>query len=174
MSEPKGRNGSGLTRREALKRAAVVGGAIWAAPVVQTIGAGRAWASHASCPFRFWVKFEVDEDTGQVDPCDSMVPGPGDGEGHCFPNAELLSKGVVGGGCNCGVTAEFDNLTKTMTVTLPQGTFADEVRIKCGTECQVVEGQHGSRVVTAQCPAVPGAGMSQIEVVFCSATDCSS
>lgn len=171
MSES--RKGAGLTRREALRRAAVVGGAVWAAPVVQTIGARSAWASHASCPHRFWVKFEVNETSGALDPCDSMVPGPGGGEGHCFPNAELLGLGTKGGGCNCGVTAEFDNLTKTITVTLPEGTFADQVRIKCGTDCQVVEGQHGSRTVTAQCPIVPGAGMSQIEVLFCSATDCS-
>ncbi len=35
---------SGLSRRELMKRSAMVGGTIWVAPAVSTLTAGRAWA----------------------------------------------------------------------------------------------------------------------------------
>ncbi len=42
---------TGITRRDALKRGAVVGGAvIWASPVVQTIGMRDAWAQSTPSP----------------------------------------------------------------------------------------------------------------------------
>lgn len=47
MSE--GWSGEGLTRREALKRGALLGGAlVWTAPIVQTVGMSRALAAHTS------------------------------------------------------------------------------------------------------------------------------
>ena len=76
-----------LTRREILKRGAVFGGAlVWATPVVQVVGMGRARAQTPSpgC-LRYCMKWEVEnndpvQDTGVIDdiayvtPCDD-VPG---------------------------------------------------------------------------------------------------
>lgn len=49
MSDDQGAVQPGITRREALKRGAILGGAlVWATPVVQTIGMRPAFAEHDS------------------------------------------------------------------------------------------------------------------------------
>ena len=53
---------TGITRRELLKRGAVLGGAlVWATPVVQTIGMRAAFAQSTSpdCPNLYCVKADV-------------------------------------------------------------------------------------------------------------------
>jgi hypothetical protein len=61
---------TGITRRDLLKRGALVGGAVlWATPVVQVVGMGRAYAKDVSpnCS-RFCLKWNVDanEETGEL------------------------------------------------------------------------------------------------------------
>lgn len=80
----------GISRRDLLKRGAALGGAVvWATPVVQTLGMGRAFAQSATPVVEFsyvamlircgddpdihFIKWEVDENAWESDP--GMTPG---------------------------------------------------------------------------------------------------
>lgn len=67
-----------ITRRDALKRGAVIGGAlVWATPVVQAVGMGRAFARETSpgC-IRYCLKWEADANSLQVGSTTGSEPCP--------------------------------------------------------------------------------------------------
>ncbi len=114
MSENKG---EGISRRDLLRKGAVLGGAVvWATPVVQTLGMGRAYAQTASptgdsdisyiginvtnCDENdgiddFFVKWEEGED-----PPWEMYPGAA----PSCANKEDLAPGVASGGMGFVIT----------------------------------------------------------------------
>jgi hypothetical protein len=149
-------NREGLSRREALKRVAVVGGTlVWATPVVQTISAGPAFAQYpvpdgpnlsfialnVTCGgTAFFIKYETDEckDSGGVD-CFEDEP-------KAVPSCELLftPTGTKADGEDLGFSASTpDPVTGAVTVTVPLDCTVDQTAVKGGTEC---------------CPGTTGAG----------------
>jgi hypothetical protein len=138
----------GLSRRDALKRMAVVGGTLaWATPVVQTISAGPAFAQYptlngisyialnVTCGgTAFFIKYETDpcRESGGLD-CFEDDPGKA-------PSCELLFTPT-------GTKADGDDLaggftgsspdpgTGDVTITVPLGCTVDESVVKGGTEC---------------------------------------
>jgi len=72
----------GLTRREALKRGAIVAGTLWAVPVVQAVGIQPAYAKQPSpgCR-RYCLKWEPGGPSGGP----TCPPDPGEGEDFLIP-----------------------------------------------------------------------------------------
>ena len=125
MSDTDTLNESGLTRREILKRGAVLGGAlVWGTPVVQVIGMRPAMAQSTSpdCPNLYCLKAEVSGGSlGSFGPLGGGQGGQGQGQGNCITEDE---------DCNPNVPAAIlnflnNNVTGTpetgFTVILPPG-----------------------------------------------------
>jgi hypothetical protein len=163
-----------ITRREALRRGAVVGGAVlWASPTVQTLGMGRALAAQPSggCAY-YAVKYDVGQGWG----------GLGQGRGNCM---------TVPSGAVDGVPAVMKNVTVSgsaetgLTVTLPAGvtvfdsaetgtpdelTGRSGVWVKCGSmlhvdACDFQSVQPGARSFTVN-PCGTGKAISHFEFVI--------
>lgn len=155
------KNPDGLTRREALKRVAAVGGTLaWAAPVVQTIRVSPAFAQGASprpdgpdisfiglnvecedesqAAVPYTIKFEGCEGTD----CFESDPGK-------FPDCAFFTPtGEKTDGDSLGFEASFDPETRCVTITVPAGCTVQNSAIKGGQEC---------------CPGASGTGA----LVFC-------
>ena len=89
MSDTTSNPESGLTRRELLKKGAVLGGAlVWAAPVVQVIGMRPAMAQAVSsvCPNLYCLKAEVSG--GSLGSFGPLGGGQGQGKGNCLKSPE--------------------------------------------------------------------------------------
>ncbi|MGZ4675021.1 MAG: hypothetical protein ACXVK4_06930 [Acidimicrobiia bacterium] len=78
--EPEQARHDGLSRRQLLARGAVVGGLVWAAPVIRTTAAYATTANGTERPCRDFF-FVVINPTGHVD------PGPGDHNANSIPPA---------------------------------------------------------------------------------------
>lgn len=133
-------SGSGISRREALRRGAIVGGAVvWASPVVQTIGMQKAYAQTTPAVTdisfialllncggtTYRVKWESDF-TGGPDECGNSFA-----IGDCNP-ADFVGTADVST-CPSGVTAAV-NPNGSVTVTLGSCTITDFI-VKRGQCC---------------------------------------
>jgi hypothetical protein len=164
-------NGS-ITRREALRRGAVVGGAVlWASPTVQTLGMGRALAAQPSggCVL-YAVKYEAGQGWTEL----------GHGKGNCMQ----LPSGVVDTVPGLMRKAPVSGSPETgMTVTLPAGctvydsadsgtpdelTGRSGVWVKCGSmkheACNFQSVPAGATSFTVK-PCGSGKGISHFEFV---------
>ena len=130
----------GISRRDLLKRGAALGGAVvWATPVVQTLGMGRAYAQPTSPVGRdisyiginvvcgedeFFVKWE---DGGWED-----SPGAAP---VCAPEAEL--NGVASGGEGFAVSPDSNDSCRTLNI--PVGYLECEITVwvKAGQICRI-------------------------------------
>ena len=136
----------GISRRDALKRGAVAGGAVlWVSPIVQNIGISKAWATHGSphpgtgvsfVAFRFTcggtTYFVKLENFSAGDP-DGTCSGPNNSS---TDNCGVDDDNAVSG---CGVAGLFtvrtvfdgtDAVLVEVTLTCTGGTFIDG-----GTKC---------------------------------------
>ena len=89
MSDAETNTESDLTRRDLLKKGAVLGGAlVWAAPVVQIIGMRPAMAQRTSpsCPNLYCLKAEVFG--GSLGSFGPLGGGQGEGKGNCLKEDE--------------------------------------------------------------------------------------
>ena len=124
MSNTDTPNESGLTRRELLKKGAVLGGAlVWAAPVVQVIGMRPAMAQSTSpdCPNLYCLKAEVS--SGVLGSFGPLGGGQGEGQGNCLKEDEDCDPNVPSSILNwlndpAHVTGDPEN---GFTITLPLG-----------------------------------------------------
>lgn len=96
----------GITRRDLLRRGAVLGGAVvWTTPVVQTLGMGRAFASTAS-PVETRISFiAMDVDCGGTVRFVKWNEGTGweASPGDNNPNCKLGTSGVSSNGETLGI-----------------------------------------------------------------------
>ncbi len=128
----------GLTRREALKRGAAVGGAmLWASPVVQTIGMSRA-AAAATSPVEtnlsfiallavcdgvtHFIKYEIDEAAWES--------SPGNTPGCVLPAYDQKSHGGT-----LGFSASAVDSDGCVTIGIPGSCTVVWSAIKCATNC---------------------------------------
>jgi hypothetical protein len=154
-------NREALSRRDALKRVAVVGGTLaWATPVVQTISAGPAFAQYPTVEApsfialnvtcngtAFFIKYQTDQcrESGGLD-CFEDEPGQ-------VPGCELIPTGMKADGEDLGFSGSVpDPTTGCVTITVPPGCTVDQSAVKKGQDC---------------CPGTSGTG----DLVFC-APDC--
>ncbi len=150
---------SGFSRRQALKKGAIAGGAvIWATPVVQNIGLGRAFAQQASPgPVRgvsyIQFRFQCGSDTffahvdslGSANKCDA-----GAGANACLNPA-------AGDASGCGrFTLDVQrsgNEVSSVTITLDSGCAFIEGYSKCGPDCEAaVAAPGGGGATFSGCP----------------------
>ena len=143
----------GISRRDALKRGAVAGGAVlWVSPIVQNIGISKAWATHTSPHLadikdisfiaflfdcgttRYGVKLDF---TGLTYTC-GPLPGPTTSGNDCG----VQNDGTESNGClspqHFTVTVVSENVVR---VTLAAGcTFVQgQAFAKCGSEQSTTE-----------------------------------
>lgn len=168
MPEPNPRKGhQSVTRREVLRRAAIVGGAAWAAPVIQSISTPAfAQVTPRCISGCFWVKW---------DPTEPCVDAGGQGSITC-PNC-LTDEGLTQdpGGCPCienNVTTEpcGDPATGTWTLTLPPGCTFHGGGSKCASDlCQPAVDNGDGTVTFFPCLDAQGKPrcISHIEFCYC-------
>lgn len=168
MPEPNPRKGhQSVTRREVLRRAAIVGGAVWAAPVIQSISTPAfAQVTPRCISGCFWVKW---------DPTEPCVDVGGQGSITC-PNC-LTDEGLTQdpGGCPCienNVTTEpcGDPATGTWTLTLPPGCTFHGGGSKCASDlCQPAVDNGDGTITFFPCLDARGKPrcISHIEFCYC-------
>lgn len=153
----------GLTRRSAIKRIAVVGGAAWVVPALQTLNMPRANAQTAGGSPRT-VCFCVKWDPTDANPCH-------EGPGQC----NVCTEDSVEGGCSPPQFTVTQNGDGTWTVTLNAGcTFLEGHAVsKCGhTLCEPAipnPSDTGATFLPCEDPSPPPANheISHIEFVYC-------
>ena len=166
MPEPSTQN-SNLSRREVLRRAVIVGGAAWAAPVIQSISTPAfAQVTPGCIAGCFWVKWDPTEPCVDVGGQSSIV----------CPNC-LADEGLTQspGGCPCvgsAVTMEpcGDPATGTWTLTLPPGCTFHGGGSKCsGDLCQPAVDNVDGTVTFFPCLDARGKPkcISHIEFCYC-------
>jgi hypothetical protein len=162
MGELEGKRG--LSRRDLIKRSAVVGGVAWAAPTILSSLSSPAAAGVNGCcsgPNAFLLK--------SSDQCGCEIGG---GVGDCLTgnaNCCLFNNGVT---LSCTET--------THTWTLAAGIQFCQGAAKVGEACaqgdcltgapNVVVTQNGTTTVTITGTADPGCGLSHSEIVVCADT----
>jgi hypothetical protein len=160
--------GSGLSRRDALKRGAIIGGAAWTAPMLQTISAPAfAQASPIStCTDLFVVQIEQGA---------HVCAGPGFGGRDCLGENSVGTGGAANG---CGKLASIvENADGTWTVTLAQGCEFTAGFSKCGSPtnpagCKPAQQVAPGVITFFPCPSGPqgqNQGISNIQLLFCCA-----
>jgi len=109
----------GLTRREALKRGAVVAGALWAVPVVQAVGIRPAYATQPSpgCR-RYCLKWEPHGPSGGP----TCPPDPGEDDDFLIP--------WTGGWSELGGKPDDEQVTDTTADAAPPDTPPDDTKGK--------------------------------------------
>lgn len=151
----------GVSRRNMLKKSALVGGTmVWAAPVVQSFTAPAFGDSHGTpqgqdisfvailvqCGnFTYRLKWEINGDHTGLESADPEC-GNEFALGNCNPGDLDAATGT---GCPSGVSASFNSANGTVTVNLGSCTLLDYV-VKCGQTC-AGPGSTGN-------PAVPTGG----------------
>lgn len=172
---------SGLSRREALRRGAILGGAlVWSAPAIQTIGMRGAYAvtpapgpcpSHLDlkifCPTRSstpeCVIFEPagacgGQTSGEFGPHPKPTSGTPFPPGHCFTTEDGCDHRLPGGFLS-GITATSSDGGVTWVVTVPTGCEIQEAWAFCGVRSDGISDcggaasyPAGTRSVTLSCP----------------------
>ena len=140
----------GITRRDLLKKGAVLGGAVvWVTPIVQSVGMGRAFAQTTSpctppisyiamnvtCPTgEFFIKWEGDEFMDF-----ERYPGQTPGCEEDFTmNMVHVYGGIPDDKYPLGLGFEVDPQPDgTHIITVPPGCTVDLVAVKGGQECDV-------------------------------------
>ena len=165
-----------ISRREALKRGAVIGASVlWVTPAVQGVSMMRSAAAATSPPpdQPTYYAVKIDED-GCEDIWDQVGQdqNPNASKGKCLtPNAGALA--VVPGGCGVVKSFEtyFDDETD-WTVTLAKGCEivgdGSLALVKAGKEC--VRGAPtgvGGQTWSFANPASNGKGISNVQFVIC-------
>ena len=148
MSEPDTHTESGLTRREILKRGAVLGGAlVWGTPVVQVIGMRPAMAQSTSdtCPNLYCVKAEWDETTQTLGSFTACSAGHNRGKGNCLVTPGDVVPGLPSGSfvvspTTCPELPDSSTLVPGIVVTLPSGCHLADIVDVTGSEDAFVGG----------------------------------
>jgi hypothetical protein len=132
----------GLTRRELLKKGAILGGALaWAAPTVQIIGMQPAMAAHVSdrC---ICVKFDGSDDNGNYW---TSIGNTGENQGTCIPaipsNCENFSPDSTFQAGNCDGSSDTFCIEKdgdTWYLFFPLYCSLTELYTKCGSSCEAL------------------------------------
>jgi hypothetical protein len=178
--------GSGLTRREMLKRGAIFGGAlVWATPVVQTVGMSRAYASHTSppqCDVIRAVKIEILET--ETSPCGGVRrPASGIAAEYCCEDISNQQVPVGPGQClavtedaeanGCDHIAAVNFVSEfTWEITFDEDCFYLDgaIELKAGAgACEVPNASYDSdtRTLTISKPSATAPAISHVEIVFC-------
>lgn len=163
MPGPNPRKGhQSVTRREVLRRAAIVGGAAWAAPVIQSITTPAFAQVSPACRGCFAVKVEssgVCEDINGTIHCPDCRPG--------------LPQSQSPGGCGCGFRVVFEDCdpgSGAATLTLPPGCTFEGGFSKCASDlCEPAVDNGDGTVTFPPCPR-PGknpACVSYAQFCFC-------
>jgi len=149
-----------VSRRDALRRAAVAGGAVWAAPAIMSISAvGAAGSGLCATKTTYGAKYEVKDDV--------LICENGAGNDPCSPTRASFPSGCgeVGPG-SVVMTGEDDPWTLNLG---PDCTFVSGCS-KCGSDGSVAAvGSNGGHTVTFHpCPKDRGGvhAISHIEVIF--------
>jgi hypothetical protein len=149
----------GISRRDALKKGAVAGGAVlWVSPIVQNIGISRAFAQSAS-PLPHGISFVAFRFTCGGQAYFSKIEFSSAGAGECEgPNAStncgVNDDGALNG-CGLGfytIDTQFNSsgepviVTITLTAACTNAAFVDG-QVKCGIGATGGDGCHDGTVV---------------------------
>jgi hypothetical protein len=94
-----------MERRKFLRKAGVVGAAIWAAPVIQTVAATPAYAQQQGSPGGCFHSIDLDEGKtrGCMETCKGACEGKQDFEGHnCSGGGGFCASSVCNPNCDQG------------------------------------------------------------------------
>lgn len=170
---------SGLSRRDLLKRGAVLGGAAvaWATPMVRAVALTPVSGASPSPACNVWYAVKIDPDSTNTNHCVDIYDQTSidTGKGHCL-DVDLNNPAPEQGGCAHIVSVEvYPDGSDSWVVTLDSG-------------CQFVEGHDGCFIKTGsqeadfclvnQCEWDPDAhtltfpqpetnSISHVEFVFC-------
>lgn len=167
------REESGLSRRDVLKRGAVLGGSlIWAVPTIQAIGMSAAFANETSpvCNVYFAAKIGQEDDGPVV--CVS-IHNQGAGPGKCLDVAEIASdNGFTVSDGACDRVESFSSPDEdNWTVTLAEGCqlWDAAVGIKTGGGNECVPAPNWSYDSTTRTITFdrPDQAISHVEFIFC-------
>jgi hypothetical protein len=132
---------SGVSRRRILARGAVLGGVVWAAPAVTTVG-GSAFGQVAGSPppgdtrisyialnvtcggSNFFIKYDQDADDFESSP--SAVP---------FCESVITPNATSADGDDLGFTASAPDANGCITITVPAGCTVTASAVKGSTNC---------------------------------------
>lgn len=155
-----------ISRRDALKRGALIGaGAVWATPVIQSIGMSRAFAAAVSDDGAVYYALKIEGDgcediSGQISP---------HGTGQCLDvDAAVIP---ISGGCGSVVdvidVAE-DNDPTPWQIVLTEGCYPIAISRKSSTNCDSISiddaWDEGTRTVTVE---HSDHAISHVEMVIC-------
>ena len=167
---------SGLSRRDLIKRGAVVGGVVWAAPVVSSM-ANPAFASSPPPPGDCTDKYRFQVDYGETD--FKAPTNPANGNQDCLPDGWAGVAGSVGAdgsipghaGGNITVEWDFNGLERCAKITLPAGCILLDGDAKAGSsqggtlQCDDAEPVVGSAATYVVCLA--SRDISHIKGIVC-------
>ncbi len=144
MSTTHGTPGEGLSRREALKRGAVMGGAlVWAVPVVQTVGMNAALAQEPSpctCGMEIAVTCSLVGMNGLPEViCTVTNTGtsgePADPDACCLNNIKFELTGPRGTSINSVFGPVCPGVTTSKRIDIPAAEAGDEYTLNAEAEC---------------------------------------
>lgn len=155
-----------ITRRDALKRGALIGaGAVWATPVIQSIGMSRAFATVVSDPDATYYAIKIEE--GGCEDISNQTGVPSGG--HCLDVD--VSVTPISGGCSSIVNlvdvAE-DNDPTPWKIELADGCYPITIARKSSTDCDVISvddaWDSSTQTITVEHSSH---AISHVEVVIC-------
>jgi hypothetical protein len=168
---------SEITRRDLLKRGAVLGGAVmWATPVVQVVGMRPALAQEASPGCNVWYAVKVEREGDSTVPVCEDITGGANPPGQCLDVGAALPSGVTpsGGGCDhfSAILAAEDAANKSWTITFDEDCqfVPDAGRCTVGQASQCFDTntcQYDAATRTLTFSTQTGQDISHVEFVFC-------
>ncbi|MCO8127428.1 twin-arginine translocation signal domain-containing protein [Acidimicrobiia bacterium EGI L10123] len=170
---------SGVSRRDLLKKSAVAGGIVWAAPLILSDTAGATYiGSPADCVSYYWCKGTTNDTGGEItgvggEPSHCYTPAPG-GSGPANPPEYVPGRTY---GSACGTVKSFSDNTITLYANLDGDTSKAKIQAVSGyTKGGAGEGSCAVAAVkknadgtwTITFPLTTNAGgFSHVEFAFC-------
>ncbi|MBT8206896.1 MAG: hypothetical protein HKN07_05250 [Acidimicrobiia bacterium] len=155
-----------ITRRDALKRGALIGvGAVWATPVIQSIGMSRAFATVVSDPDATYYAIKIEQGG-----CEDIYNQTGVPSGGQCLDVDV-SVTPISGGCSSIVNlvdVADDNDPTPWKIELADGCYPITIARKSSTDCDVISlddaWDSGTQTITVEHSSH---AISHVEVVIC-------
>ena len=158
---------AGITRREALKRGVAIGAtAIWATPVVQSIGMTPAFAQAVSDGDATYYALKIEGD-GRCEDISGQTGVPSGG--HCLDVDESVTP--TSGGCDMVadvVDVAEDNDPTPWKIVLEDGCYPITIARKASTDCETISVDAAWNEATSTITVEHGDhAISHVELIIC-------